>query len=427
MKTKALFFMIFVLAHVHSSAQLNLPDDEKLSSDAQSNYALLTDNVKEKKYDLARKPLQWLVSNTPKLHETVYIHGINMYTALEHGSSGQQSLVFQDSVMILYDLRIKYFNNEKSVIERKATAAYRFYRSNSDKYQMLLDAFDKTFELNGTDVSLSSMASYMDVISRYDSTSNLTNSEVLKRYYKLMEAIDSQESNEDIDKIRGVATNLLVKILGDDFNCDFIKSELVPNLNNDPVIAKRIILLSLSQGCTKEDFFADAAKVLIKESPDYGLIRLVASKEVEKENYDVALEYYNQALSATEDKEKKARVTVDIARLKMIKDNYPEARKHAEKALELNPGDQSAYKLLGDLYYNSFEKCKKSQNIIADRSVFWVAYDMYEKAGEQSAMANARAQFPSIGEIFERDYEEGSSYTVKCWINRSTTIRRRPE
>ncbi|WP_185152622.1 tetratricopeptide repeat protein, partial [Fulvivirga aurantia] len=401
--------------------------DQQLSSDAQSNYALLSDNVKTKNYQRARSPLQWLVTNTPELHESVYVHGINLYTAIESKASSQTAQVIQDSILTLYDLRIKHFNNEKNIIDRKATAAYKFYRNRPEKYEELMKIFDRTYELNGVSVSISNLASYMDVVSKYDSAYDLSNEEVLKRYYKVMEAIDSNNGSSDLDKVRGLTTNLLVKILGDDFNCEFIEKELAPNLNDDATIAKRIIMLSLSQGCTKEDYFAEAAKVLIKENPDYGLIRLVASKEVEKENYDQALSYYDQALASTNDKEKKAKVMVDVAKIHQLKDNYPKAREIAEEALALHPGDEKAYKLIGDLYYNSFDKCKKLEDIVADRSVFWIAYDMYQKAGDEAAMANAKAQFPSISDIFGKTLAEGNSYTVGCWINRLTTIRRRPE
>jgi len=427
MKFKHVTTIIFCLVGYYSFAQLNLPEDEQLATTAQSNYALLADNMKLDNYNEARKPLQWLIAHTPELHESMYIHGINLYNKLETDGSGKKEKQYQDTVMQLYDMRMKYFNSEKKIIDRKVTSAYKFYKDDGDKYQMLLDVFDRAYLLNGADVSISNLASYMDVVSKYDSLHPMPDEEVLKRYYHIMEAVDRNGESEGLDKVRGVTTNLLVKILGESFDCEFIEKELAPQLKSNPKAAKMIIMLSLSQSCTKEDFFADAAKILIEESPDFGLIRLVASKEAEKENYDLALEYYKKAIEATDDKEKKAKVTIDIARLHMMQGDYVKARDMAEKALELKPGLDKAYKLIGDLYFNSFEKCKQNENQVKDRAVFWVAYDMYQKAGDQESMANAKAQFPSIGEIFERNYEEGAKFTVDCWINRSTEIRRRPE
>ena len=52
---------------------------------------------------------------------------------------------------------------------------------------------------------------------------------------------------------------------------------------------------------------------------------------------------------------------------------------------------------------------------------------MYRKSGDQKSMANAKAQFPSIEDIFTENYSEGDSFKVGCWINETVTLQRRPE
>ena len=40
-------------------------------------------------------------------------------------------------------------------------------------------------------------------------------------------------------------------------------------------------------------------------------------------------------------------------------------------------------------------------------------------------MANAKASFPSMEEIFELDYKRGDKVKVACWINEETINRTR--
>ena len=53
------------------------------------------------------------------------------------------------------------------------------------------------------------------------------------------------------------------------------------------------------------------------------------------------------------------------------------------------------------------------------------AYKMFQRAGDSAGMSRAKAQFPTREEIFTWDIEEGSSYTVGCWINETVTIQKR--
>ena len=76
---------------------------------------------------------------------------------------------------------------------------------------------------------------------------------------------------------------------------------------------------------------------------------------------------------------------------------------------------------------SSFDDCKQLKSKVDDRAIYLIAYDMYQKAGNTRGMKSAEAQFPSISEMFELDLKEGQSITVGCWINQSTTLRRRSE
>ncbi|ELR68698.1 hypothetical protein C900_05881 [Fulvivirga imtechensis AK7] len=409
-------------------AQLNLPADEGLSNRAQSEYAQLSDQMRFDNYKAAKKHLAWLLKNTPELHESIYINGIKVYQQFADDEENPNAQLHQDSVLVLYDLRMKYYDNEKSLIDRKASTAYKYYRTRPEKTEDLFRIFERTYELNGKDVGVNNLATYMDVTRKYNEVKPLGTDEILSRYYRVLDAIDQKEqqggNGETYEKIRGIATKILLEIVPID--CDFIQKELAPRMQKDPSMAKRIVSLSLSQSCTGRTFFTDAVKLLIKENPDYALLRFLAIKEAEKGNMTEAIKYFNEAINATNDKSKKAQVYYDIA-ARMSQNNKPEARNYAEKALQTDPEFKKAYKLIGDLYFNSFNDCKEEKSMVSDRAIYWLAYDMYQKSGDQEAMNNAAGQFPTMSDIFTENKEEGKTISIGCWINKSTTIRRRKE
>jgi len=74
----------------------------------------------------------------------------------------------------------------------------------------------------------------------------------------------------------------------------------------------------------------------------------------------------------------------------------------------------------------SYEDCKGGVSRVQDRAVFLAAYEMYKKAGNSKMMQLAKAQFPSMEEIFELSLKEGETLRVGCWINETVTIQRRP-
>lgn len=424
-KLPQLFLILsLLLCPIITFSQLKLPEDEALKNKAQSELAQFSDNFKFNNYGAARKHLSWLIANTPDIHESIHINGIKIYQQLVDDTTNTNISDHQDSLLLLYDLRIKYYRNEKDLTDRKASAAYKFYRTRPDKTEELFRIFERTYELNGKDVGINNLATYMDVTRKYHQLQKMSDEEILKRYYRVLDAIDHKEQqsgdSETYEKIRSIATKILLEIIPID--CDFIEKNLVPRMQKDPTMSLRVVSLSLSQNCNSRKFFIEAVKLVIEKNPDYTLIRYAAMKAAEDGNMQEALEYFNAALKATDDRTRKAQIHYDIA---VRTTDKSEARRYALKALETDPNFKKAYKLIGDLYYNSYNDCKQEKSMINDRAVYWVAYDMYEKAGDQEAMNNAAAQFPTMSDIFTENKEEGKQITVDCWINKSTTIRRR--
>ena len=144
-------------------------------------------------------------------------------------------------------------------------------------------------------------------------------------------------------------------------------------------------------------------------------------------DFETAIKYFDEAVELAPDNQKKAEIYYEMAQQYNKKGQKSSARLYAQKAVGADGSFTKAYRMIGDLYFNSFNDCKQEVSKVDDRAVYLAAYDMYQKAGSAKMMKAAEAQFPSIGEIFELNRQEGETITVGCWINVTTTLRRRSE
>ncbi|MEM6522793.1 MAG: hypothetical protein AAGF85_05585 [Bacteroidota bacterium] len=407
------------------------PEDE---ATAKEKVALYTDALKGKQYSDAVEPLQWLLDNAPDLNASIYINGIKIYEALEKAETDpSKKAEYQVKALKLYDDRIKYFNDEINVLNRKAFAAYKFYKKDKSKYQELYDLFKSTVEKSGAQLNTNLLVAYMDVVRRYNAaTKSLTDEQVLEEYDAVSNIIDEKlkagKDEAKVQKQKEMVDKLLTSMVKVD--CDFIENKLGPKLIEKPDdlgMAKKIMGLSLAGNCSQLPIFLEAAKIVQKETPDFGIAKVIGIRSAANGDFETAIEYFNQAVDLAPDNAKKADVYYEMAIQFSKKGQKSNSRKYALQAVGADPSMSKAYTVIGNLYMGSFDDCKQLKSKVDDRAIYLAAYDMYQKAGNAKGMKAAEAQFPSISEMFELDLKEGGSITVGCWINVTTTLRRRPE
>jgi len=332
----------------------------------------------------------------------------------------------------MYDLRIKYFGGEAKVINNKAYYAYKYYKRDKEKTVWLYELFEKTFELNGKEVGTQNLVAYMDVIKLYKFRGGeITDDEILDRYSTVMSIIDYKLSKgEDpakLEKFKNFIDRMLPSMVTID--CEFIETNLGPKLKETSslAMAKKIMGLAIPQGCTNLDIFLDAAIVVQEHEPSFGIAKVIGAKFAGAGNFTESEKYYSMALGLADDNTKKADIYFELGRQDIQRGRKASARTNLLKAVEADPSRVKSYKLIGDLYMTSYNDCKKGESRVEDRAIFIAAYNMYQKAGDRKAMANAKGQFPSMEDMFNENLNEGDSYKVGCWINQIVTLQRRTE
>ncbi|MDA0197086.1 MAG: hypothetical protein O2887_15505 [Bacteroidetes bacterium] len=433
---KRVFVVFFVLLFSLNMSVLAQPGWEWGAQEekAKEKNALYSDAMKLGDYKNAARHLSWLLINVPDLNNSLYINGAKIYEGLADAEKDKtKQLVYVDSAMIMYDLRVKNFGEEGEVLNRKAFKAYKYYKDSREKYADVFTLFQKAFEINKNEIFDNNIVAYMDVVRRYKLTGgDVSDERVIDIYSELNEIIDYKvTSGTNLDRLevyRDQIDKLLTATVTVD--CDFVEKNLIPKVDADPSdlkMAKKVFQLLLTGKCTNSASFVRTAQIVNEAEPNYGMSIVIAKKLSAEEDYAEAEVYYKKAQGLTDDNTKKGEIQLDLAKIYNVRKNKEQARAYALRSVQFDPSaGAEAYTMIGHLYMGSYDDCRAGISKVEDRGVFLAAYEMYRKAGNSEGMKNAKEQFPSIDEIFELGLSEGETFKVECWVNEVVNIQRRP-
>lgn len=408
------------------------PEMERATKEKQAYYKVL---IQTDKYQEAWSTLGWLFQNTPDLHESIYQDGAKVVDALldQKGITASRRAALEDSLLWTFDMRIKYFDEKASAIDRKAYAAFKIYYKIPEKYPLLRTLYQDLFALQPTDISDFNLTPYMTLAAYYyrSKPEQFTATDVLDIHGRITAVIDAkilaggnrEKLQKEQDKV-----DAFLNSLGDIISCEFIEEQLVPKFEADPTdlnLAKKIFSYSLTAKCSDKPYFMRAGVTLFKSEPSFTLAKALADKYYFSKDYAKATSYYSQMQALAQDDSQKFDALMGLASTEVKLGNKKKARSLAYEALSVMPGAKEAFNLIGNLYYLSYEECKSGESKVTDRACFLAAYEMYQKAGNTEQMKAAKEQFPSIEEIFNENREEGERITVDCWINETVTLQRR--
>jgi tetratricopeptide (TPR) repeat protein len=431
-------YLLIILVPEFSFAQckeMNWPEDETLRAMAEESKVLYEDALKMGPIKSAEVPLNWLLANVPQLHSSIYILGSEVFDKLAaQEKDAARKKVYVDSLMIVYDMRIRNCGQEAMVTNRKALSFTKY--NVSEKPAEALELMEKALQLNGNNVLDATIVPYFQIVKiNVAKFKTITEDQILEKYDNVISIVDSkiqtaQSKGQPIDKYTKMKDAIDVILMGMvKVDCAFVKTNLEPKFKqnpNDLVLAKKIFGFMLQDKCTDDPLWLEAGESIHKNNPekDFGLAKNLGLKYYSIDNFVKAETYLKEALPLATNGAEKAEVLIYLGQLEG-KENKPAARELYRQALEADPGNKLAYEKIGDLYYQSFDACAKKVNQADDRFVYLIAADYYQKSGDASKVAAAKSLFPSKEEIFLIDYKQGETKSVGCWIGESTIIRTR--
>lgn len=420
------------------------PTDPDTRSKAENFNAIYGDAVRQGDYKTAKSPLLWLIANAPKISRQLYIDGADMYdkaATAEKDPAKKQVLI--DSMLIMYDLRIASCGEEAAVLNRKANASFKYNYKNKDKLPVLLQDFDKVFEMNGNNVSDPTLTTYMNLVdlnAKY--VKNINCEQVLQRYDKLVLIIDAKvkvamEKNKpaDVEKLKGYKSQIddtMIKTVTDlkCANCDFVKKNMEPKFrqNKDLDLAKKMFRFMTADKCTDDPLWLELGDFMIDTdfaNTDFAIIKNIAKIHLNNGNVARGEDLIKRAEPLAKEPKDKSEMYEIQAGLAAKNGNKVLARELFLKANAADPTNLDAISKVAQLYMNSFDDCKKLKSKAEDRLIYLAAFDMYARAKDNAGMARAKSQFPSREEIFEVNWKVGDVKAIECWIGGSVSIRTR--
>ncbi|MFO7824721.1 MAG: hypothetical protein R6V72_12345 [Cyclobacterium sp.] len=415
---------------VQAQENWNWPSDPQMEAKAREYNAAYNDYLKSEEYLKAKKPLNWLLANTPDLNEALYINGVKVYAGASEAATDEADIAsFQDSVLTIYDLRKELYDNEPNWIANKAYYAYKFYKANKEKVAIAVELFEKTIEIHGKLEPSSLNAAYFDAVYRnFAYNKAYTPEEIITKYEFITSKLDEDEA-AGVNVATSKST--LEQLLGamDIINCDFIENNMGPKLMEDPTnlkLAKQVFQYAIKEKCTSSDVFLAALETIDNDSPTFSTSQVRGMRYMQNSEYAKAGELFEKALTLAETDEQKAEIHWDMAKVHANLGRKSQARSSALKAAEMNEEREAdAHSFIAGMIMSSSNECKGGESRVKDYSIYIAAYNEYARAGNNEGMANAKSRFPSKEELFTEGYQVGDSINTGCWVGQTVKLATR--
>jgi len=444
---KAALFLLMISLFPFSTAFSQANEDSeaktmnkgpKYGSDSATcvmHLSLYREFFKQKNYKDAYPHWKWVFNNCPMASQNTYIDGAKLVTSkIDETKDPVKRDLLVDTLLSIYDQRITYFSREGYVLGRKGVDLFTF---RPEKTEQIYQVLKKSVDLSGNKSEGSPLVYYFRSIIGMVDLQKLDKSAIVDGYDQISQIIDfNLKLNQENEQQRASWENIKGNI-----ESTFEPFATCPDLISiyekkfaekpeDLDLLKKITNVLDRKKCTDSELFFKATENLHKLEPSAQSAYLMGTLNLKKENYGKAADYMQQAANLFEDNTDKIKALELLGNINFNQRNYSQARSNALKILQINPSYGKAYILIGDLYAASSSMC--TEDDLGGKTVFWAAIDKYLKARnvDPSVEADANAKiaqysrhFPASSDLFFRDLQEGSSYTVGCWINETTTVR----
>ncbi len=377
---------------------------------------------------------RWVFQNCPEASQNTYIDGLNMMEFyMKSTKTDNEKMKYIDTLMMIYDQRIKYFGREGYVLGRKGADLFKYA---PEEYEKAYHIFKKSVDLRGNQSESFVLVYYFRTVSKMVDNDKIEIGQIVDAYDKLSIIIDYNLKNTDEGSKKHEAWQNIKGNIDLTFEpyakCEdliHIYTRKFGETPEDVDLLKKITSMLDKKDCTDSELFFETSVKLNELEPSPASSYMIAKMMFRKEQFNDAIPYLENALNIDEDGAK-SDIYLLLASVYRQMNSFQKAREYARKSLDLNPGQGHALLMIGDMYAASAADC--GDNEVTKKAAYWAAVDKYRKAKfsdeEVVEIANKRIeiyskQFPAAEKIFFHDLKEGDPYTVGCWINEKTTVR----
>jgi tetratricopeptide (TPR) repeat protein len=378
--------------------------------------------------------------------ERLYYDGIQFVKEKmdDESLSPEKQKVFFDSLMILWDMRIRIFGvtekDPKNGCDLKGQKATDMLRNNKDMYEEALQLYKEAVDCLKEEARATYITNYYQLkynkFARMDDgpEREVLREELLFEYLDLQGYCDHGILNNTNDKIikgyessKAKLDEYFLKLAQD---CEHLIPVLEHLVNSDPKNLKKnkdaLKLLNMMQ-CADSDFYMKVALAVCAAEPSCECNYNIGMGYAKQQNVRKALEYIEKGINNYGDCENKEKMLLTAAQLSMASGMTGSARTYANKVLDVNPNSGEALMVIGDVIAAS-----TCEDKMEGRSVYWLACDYYARAKAKDSsladkvdkkIASWQRQFPTTEQMFFISKTEGDTFDV-CGMG-TTTCRAR--
>lgn len=439
--------LILTLAISFVFGQKGVEDGSKYGHGADSiscikNFSLYRSNAKQKNFDeFTENAWKIVYTECPKVSQYLYIDGVKMVEiAIKKEEDATQKEILIDSMMRIYDKRIKYFNNKGSVLGRKGVDFLRYSENSVENMQKGYEILKESITLEKYKSRAPQLLTFFQASNSLFKEGAIEAGDVVADFGMVIEITEYVIINgkkEKDKKNMTLAKSSVEKIFEDGgaANCDDLVPYYAAKFEETPEdfeFLKKASGLLKSTKCTESDLYFNMSIKLNSLEPTADRAYALAKRVNIDDKLNEAVVYYEQAIELQEDDLQKAKYYLELGDVTRRLGDYPKARTYALKSIELDAGSGYPYLLIGNIYAASSKSCGEEE--FEQKAVYWAAVDKFAKAKsvdpELTSDANKfidayKPHFPDNETIFFYNLKQGDSYTVGCWINERTTVRAR--
>ena len=401
------------------------------------NLSLYKEFFKHNNYRDAITPWRVVFAECPASSQNMYVDGVKMYKSFiskQKNPDVVEGLI--DTLMLIYDRRLEYFNDEANVLGRKATDLLRYRKNDINAVEQAYNHLKRSIEIGKSQSRDAVIILYVNSSVTLSKSGVHDNNMAIEDYFAATEIIDNKLAKNANDKRWGKA-----KTTVDDFvikegilDCESLNNYFSPIFeknSNNVAFLNKVTDFYQATGCDRADLYVLALEKLYSIDPSPSSADKVASLYFAKQKYDEAIKYYTEAANGDSDNETKATYFYKLGLVTRILNDYCRSIDNIKEAIRLNPNYGEAYLLLGDNYIDSRTNLDDQ---LGGKTAYWAAVDKYRKAKEVDPQLTADADkkisdysgfYPISEDCFFLNLEEGKSYQVRGCINEYTVIKYR--
>jgi len=394
----------------------------------------LAEYMKINQPDYALISWRKVYKDCPASSKNIYILGARIFTQkLDATQDLSLQQAYFDTLMMIYDDRIKYFGEEGYVLGRKGKEMLKYH---GDEYQKAYKLFKKSVELEKTEADVNVLIALMEISLAMYNDDSISGDEFLNNYLLCFESLNNITATGSkktmVESCNAKISSIINRAKFKD--CSVIETAFTEKIKNSPqnlTLLNAAISLMVGSGCDDSEFYGKLFERAVQLNNTAENSYNLAKFHIKKERFKNAMTHLQNAVNIETDPENKAQYYYQMAVISHTKFNEPkEAVEYSDKAIELKPNWGDPYLIKAAAYVEGIKSC--SDDPFIKSTVFWVAADICIKARLVDPSIRDKANdliteysrfFPNKEELFFRSLTEGSPYTVGYWINQSTTIR----